>query len=297
MELVKLYPKIKKDEEEAFEILTNSDPTKNKQYLQWILVKGISEWKNKNLKLFKEDLPKITEALDRFENLKKVNKLKPTEKDINKFKNFSELFEMLQQYPTEEELSNKAKKKELEEQFFTKKQATLVHNDSTWKIVIPHTKEASCYFGVNTQWCTAAKNNNAFNEYNKDGNLYIILHKASNKRWQFHLESNQFMDEKDREVIFNEFNKKYPEVFGKHIVFSEKVQLEAVKENGWAIQYIKNPSEKLQLEAVKQNGYVIRYIKNPSEKLQLEAVKQDGLAIKFIKNPSKKVQLEAEKNR
>ena len=31
-----------------------------------------------------------------------------------------------------------------------------------------------------------------------------------------------------------------------------KIQLEAVKQNGFAIQFIKNPSEEMQLEAVKQ---------------------------------------------
>ena len=76
---------------------------------------------------------------------------------------------------------------------------------------------------------------------------------------------------------------------------NEELQLEAVKQNGWAIQYIENPSKKVQLEAIKQNGYAIKYIKNPSEKVQLSAVKQYGSAIRFIKNPSEKVQLEAVK--
>ena len=76
---------------------------------------------------------------------------------------------------------------------------------------------------------------------------------------------------------------------------SEAVQLEAVKQYGFAIQYINNPSEAVQLEAVKQYGYAIRHIKNPSEALQLEAVKQSGLAIYYINNPSEAVQLEAVK--
>jgi hypothetical protein len=77
---------------------------------------------------------------------------------------------------------------------------------------------------------------------------------------------------------------------------TEEVQLEAVKKNGFAIQYIKNPSKEVQLEAVKRNGSAIRYIKKPSEEVQLTAVKNDGLAIYYIKNPSKEVQLEAVKS-
>jgi len=76
---------------------------------------------------------------------------------------------------------------------------------------------------------------------------------------------------------------------------SVNVQLEAVKNHGWAIQYIENPSEKVQLEAVKNHGYAIEFIKNPSERVQIEAVKQNGYAIEFIKNPSEKVQIEAVK--
>ena len=76
---------------------------------------------------------------------------------------------------------------------------------------------------------------------------------------------------------------------------SEKAQLEAVKQNGYAIDWIDNPSEKVQLEAVKQDGYAIYFIDNPSEEVQLEAVKQNGCAIKYIDNSSEQVKLEAVK--
>ena len=36
------------------------------------------------------------------------------------------------------------------------------------------------------------------------------------------------------------------------------------------------------LEAVKQNGYALAYISNPSEQVCLEAVKQDGYALKYV---------------
>lgn len=54
------------------------------------------------------------------------------------------------------------------------------------------------------------------------------------------------------------------------------------------IDFLKCTLEEQQylLEAVKQNGYVIEYINNPSESVQLEAVKQNGCAIECINNPS-----------
>ncbi len=50
-------------------------------------------------------------------------------------------------------------------------------------------------------------------------------------------------------------------------------------------------SEVVQLEAVKQDGLSIQFIRNPSEAVQLEAVKQDWLAIRYIHNPSEAVML------
>jgi len=43
------------------------------------------------------------------------------------------------------------------------------------------------------------------------------------------------------------------------------------------------------LEAVKQNGYALKYVKNQTKKICLEAVKQNGLALKFIKNQTDEI--------
>ena len=84
-------------------------------------------------------------------------------------------------------------------------------------------------------------------------------------------------------------NKKYQ--FSKEQ--EERFQLETVRQNGCALEYIDNPSEKVQLEAVRQDGVAVYFIDDPSLELQLEAVRQDGRAIEYIDNPSEEVQLEA----
>jgi len=76
---------------------------------------------------------------------------------------------------------------------------------------------------------------------------------------------------------------------------TEKEQLQAVKQNGYAIRWISNPSTEVQLQAVKQYGNAIQRISNPSPEIQLQAVKQNGNAIQFIPNPSPEVQIEAVK--
>ena len=74
---------------------------------------------------------------------------------------------------------------------------------------------------------------------------------------------------------------------------SEEEQLADVKQDGGAIEYIKNPSLEVQLAAVNQNAYAIQDIKNPSPEVQLAAVNHEGWAIYYIENPSPEVQLAA----
>jgi len=49
------------------------------------------------------------------------------------------------------------------------------------------------------------------------------------------------------------------------------------------------PTLKQQLEAVKQNGTSIRFIRDPNLEVQLEAVKQNGTSIQYIRDPKPEV--------
>lgn len=73
----------------------------------------------------------------------------------------------------------------------------------------------------------------------------------------------------------------------------EEKQLKVVKNTGYAIQYINNPTKKMQYYAIRKNPYAIQYIDTPSEEIQLIAVKGDPLAILKINNPTDKVIQEA----
>ena len=43
--------------------------------------------------------------------------------------------------------------------------------------------------------------------------------------------------------------------------FTEKESLEAVKNDGYALRYVKEQTENICLEAVKQNWYALQYVK------------------------------------
>jgi len=268
-------------------------------------------------------------ALRLFDKLVRTGKIPPESRDINKYKSLGQLKDAIEPFVEKvKPESNKELAEAQEQTFYKTGQATLLYNDAQVKVVIPKTKEASCYFGVNTRWCTAARESNQFEFYKDQGPLYIILIKAENKRYQFHFAVSQYMDDQDNEINPRELADKYPvlwQIFdpvckaahtiilqtnpseadqitavrqdGRALRFiknpSEAVQMATVQQYAWAIQYIKNPSEAVQIAAVRRAGWAIQYIKNPSEAVQIAAVQQTGWATEFIKNPSEAVQLAA----
>ena len=60
--------------------------------------------------------------------------------------------------------------------------------------------------------------------------------------------------------------------------------LEAVKQNGYALKYVKEQTEELCLEAVKENGDALRYVKEQTEKICLEAVKQNSYSLRYVRD-------------
>ena len=79
-------------------------------------------------------------------------------------------------------------------------------------LAVPETEEASKILGKGTKWCTAADNNNMFDEYNKAGPLYVWKDK-SGKKYQFHFVNLEFMDDKNDPILPNlldEFRTRHP---------------------------------------------------------------------------------------
>ena len=59
----------------------------------------------------------------------------------------------------------------------------------------------------------------------------------------------------------------------------KEVCLEAVKQNGEALEYVKEQTPEICIAAVKQNGDALQYVKEQTKEICLEAVKQNGYAI------------------
>ena len=215
-----LYIKYYRDiEREIYRAIISSDPTstekKNGKYCKWLLdlyrslgKEGMR--KTNEQKVMLEDLYKIKDALVLFSRYgNRVEK-----KQIQQYKDYNELVSVMVPFEknVEEENNSKDLYKDIKDN-----QTEKVYEDSEWLVISPKTKEASCFWGMGTKWCTAATedNKNRFNSYNSRGSLYIFIdkiHKDDKGRqvkYQFHFESRHFMDSEDN-VIKNgilHFNK------------------------------------------------------------------------------------------
>lgn len=139
------------------------------------------------------DFKEARELLELFDKYK--NRL-PV-KDVTRLRSIGELYQLVKPFMEGEQATSKA-----DEIRRAKAGAEKVYEDDRWLVVVPHTMEASRIYGENTKWCTAAENpyDNMFEYYDSKGNLYINIDKGTNRKYQFHFETDSFMDEKDNEI-------------------------------------------------------------------------------------------------
>ncbi len=169
-----------KSSEEVLDVLERIDPTKNKQYVQWL----VGQYVSKKFRL--EDEHRVKTVLGQFIAVK--NKLE--QKDINRY-SFHELEAKMDEIhdvsltDTSDEVNDAEVK--------------VLYDGPLGKLAIPLTQEASCKLGSGTKWCTAARENNMFDHYNFDGPLYIWRGK-NGKKYQFHFQSQQFMNDRDEQI-------------------------------------------------------------------------------------------------
>ena len=78
-----------------------------------------------------------------------------------------------------------------------------VYEDNEWIVYVPHSHAAARRGGEGTNWCTASENPDYYNMYSKQGPLYINIRKSDGAKFQFHFESNQFMNADDEPIQLN----------------------------------------------------------------------------------------------
>lgn len=149
-----------------------------------------------------EDIYKWEDYFDIFKRrknqfpIKDINQIK-NEDDIDDFVNKAiELIELEKDRTQKKGVSKEDKFKDL--------QIGEVAGFKVYKIPQGTSEEmygAACELGSGTSWCTATGNTKSwFDRYAKDGPLYIFIGPGGEK-YQFHYESNQYMDKNDRSIL------------------------------------------------------------------------------------------------
>jgi len=201
---------------DPIELFRSADPTDSGQYTEWI-IKGYLGGGIKRL----EDLrSRVTPSLNKFiflSNKKMLDKGTPgqhwtNQYDLNNYlglvggtvKNrpVLGLEDLLALYPSE-----------LKVQELSHPEGKVIYENDLATVIQPMTQEAACYYGENTNWCTARRDeSNMFAEYNEKGPLKIIIPKNSSypgEKYQYNHEAGQYMNEKDHavnpDVLFRKF--------------------------------------------------------------------------------------------
>lgn len=148
-----------------------------------------------------EDLYKVTNSLKEYDVLK--NKIK---KPITAFKTLPDLDEEIAKHknqgvPTDVNALKRYNVFKKAEKDGLKK----IYEDSNWIIGIPTTLESSVPFGEFTSWCTTSAHGYYYRHYTDEGELYILLNKQNGDLFQFHFESQSFMNEHDRDIDMSAF--------------------------------------------------------------------------------------------
>ena len=184
--------------EEILSKIELSDPSINKQFVQWIVRQYVSGV----LKI--EDLYKVKNPLIIFQQYKK--RLPQEKRDINKLS----LFDL---YDIESSISNASLQQPSESEDFGPDVKVLYNGPLGW-LAIPQTEEASCRLGRGTKWCTAAtKYENRFEDYMDYGDLYVWKDKNGEKFqfWyptrEFSNLSPQLANDKDVYITKEQFDK------------------------------------------------------------------------------------------
>ena len=209
---------------------------KDKEILMWIIENIIS--KEISIDRFQEDEEQISNALKFFFKNRSIF----TKKRLKDNK-FSEI----------KTLSLKGVKK-VDNFKFSNEEAEKLYEDNNHVLWIPKTHNASCQLGSQTTWCTAANSSASlkhFQNYTKDGPLFILINKQTNDKWQFHKESRQYMDKADQNVNINK------------VLYQENVSddiIKKLKSYGYDVINIRTLPEEKQTETILKTFFNIKSI-------------------------------------
>jgi hypothetical protein len=269
------------------------------------------------------DKSEVDKVIAQYRELVDRNQIKGDEKNIdwwrkqgwNKFKEF------VSSKSTEKSITQVKRSKN------TGDSHTIAEND-TWLIVVPLDKDASCFHGKNTNWCTTKPFQPDFEKYFYDDEATLIycLNKKTGDKWaisghSFFLVGNRFhtnaeyFDKNDKKMTKEQFDSQtglnsddlIKKAHGTEIDTKAQINREKYKAAIRKIKEFLNTKPKERNSEIEKllfytkSNLIFNYMEKIGPRddypiqLQLIAVKQNGDAIQFIENPKEAVQLAAVK--
>lgn len=157
----------------------------NYKYVDWVMRKNFDDTGNLIIP-FNE----IISYLERFDNIRK----NLDKKDINQYNSIQEFVDTIEKYGS----TSSEKRSEL------KSGTEKIYEDDKVLVVKPLTKEASCYYGSGTRWCTAAKEfDNRFDSYFKMGPLYYFINKTLDKNNDYYKVAIHYDSKRDNMILYD----------------------------------------------------------------------------------------------
>ena len=191
------------------EIVGRLQRGKNNEWIDTLLPE--TKWV---LKLYKDKSPRLVEDLYKLKNnngdgyfdiflrAKERRMLRGVQGDLFKYKSIAELGSFIETLDIDTILG-RTKGEQSSDVNSAASNIEVPYEDDVWKVVIPKSYEASCYWGNGTRWCTATRESDEwYNHYSEQGPLYILIDKKTKDKYQFHFESDQFMNKQDIDIDF-----------------------------------------------------------------------------------------------
>jgi hypothetical protein len=214
--------------DEIFTDIVDSDPTRKKEFVQWMITVFMRHLKDGDIdqavRFLTEDLPEANEYLEVFDTVRKKKVFKTgapnrpnapeNVSDITQYNDLAHLYSIVSPFIGSDDedggLWGKLKK------FIDLGHAKLAYRDNDVLVYTPQTIDSSCEpLGNLASWCTRREGNSYFDSYRRnnpkpDGSLsdyYVVMPKklfdGDDEQMyplQFHFESGQLHDKNNRSI-------------------------------------------------------------------------------------------------
>lgn len=256
--------------------------------------------------------PQVEEYLNKFKQLAQKNLI---DKDISKW-----IPKGWEAFKNEiDNNKDQASKTQIKRKKVAGKSITLEENDK-WLIVIPLDKNASCFHGKNTDWCTTKPDESHFEEYfyKEDTTLIYFIRKTDGAKWAIAIaDEYTFFDENDNVIDFDTFVEEtglnpnhyigmaFQETNASKIDNTRnnyRKSLARLENTNWDNLTARDKQIEKDIHLTKSEAFALRYLNTiePNqeipESILILAIRYAPNSIRHIENPSEKLQLTAINN-